>query len=273
MTERPDTAGQAASTMPQTTVDAFHRGRFFLVQPKGRGHRAGVDAMLLASLVPGDAAGRLADFGAGSGAAGMAVASRNGAIDVVLVERSAQMAQLAHQSVMLPQNAGFADRVTVLVADVTLTGRARHAAGLEDVAFDHVIMNPPFNDAADRATPDALKAQAHAMTDGLFEGWIRTASAVCRPGGQLSLIARPQSLLEILHACRNRFGGLQAIPVHPRPDEDAIRLLLTGIKGNRARLTFRPPLFLHENGEQAFSPKVDELNNGRATISRNSSRL
>ena len=30
------------------TIDAFHRGRFHLVQPKGGGHRSGVDAMLLA---------------------------------------------------------------------------------------------------------------------------------------------------------------------------------------------------------------------------------
>ncbi|MDA4844870.1 tRNA1(Val) (adenine(37)-N6)-methyltransferase [Hoeflea poritis] len=266
-------AAKAAPEAPETTVDAFHRGRFFLVQPKGRGHRAGVDAMLLASLVPGDTTGKLADFGAGSGAAGMAVASRNDAMDVVLIERSPQMVQLARKSVLLPQNAGFAGRVTVLSADVTLTGRERLAAGLEDVSFDHVIMNPPFNDVNDRATPDALKAQAHAMTDQLFERWIRTASAVCRPSGQLSLIARPQSLLEILHACRNRFGGLQAIPVHPRPDEDAIRILLTGIKGSRARLTFRPPLFVHEAGKQAFSSKVDDLNNGRATISRNSNSL
>ncbi|EJZ16614.1 methyltransferase small, partial [Rhizobium sp. Pop5] len=33
------------------TIDAFHRGAFHLVQPKGRGHRAGMDAMLLAALV------------------------------------------------------------------------------------------------------------------------------------------------------------------------------------------------------------------------------
>ena len=36
------------------TVDAFHYGRFHLVQPKGIGHRSGMDAMLLAN--PGDGA-------------------------------------------------------------------------------------------------------------------------------------------------------------------------------------------------------------------------
>ena len=51
------------------TIDAFHRGNFWLVQPRGKGHRAGMDAMMLAAAVPSHFAGRLADFGAGAGAA------------------------------------------------------------------------------------------------------------------------------------------------------------------------------------------------------------
>ena len=78
---------------PAHTLDAFHRGDFWLVQPRGAGHRAGVDAMMLAAAVPSDFAGRLADFGAGAGAAGLAVASRCPEAAVVLVENSAEMAQ------------------------------------------------------------------------------------------------------------------------------------------------------------------------------------
>ncbi len=36
-----------ADNLPET-IDAFHRGAFYIVQPKGRGHRSGMDAMLLA---------------------------------------------------------------------------------------------------------------------------------------------------------------------------------------------------------------------------------
>ncbi|TIT88992.1 MAG: methyltransferase, partial [Mesorhizobium sp.] len=57
-----------APDTPAHTVDAFHRGRFWLVQPRS-GHRAGMDAMMLAAAVPSSFAGRLADFGAGAGAA------------------------------------------------------------------------------------------------------------------------------------------------------------------------------------------------------------
>jgi tRNA1(Val) A37 N6-methylase TrmN6 len=254
------------------TVDAFHFGEFHVVQPKGRGHRAGMDAMLLASLVAGQGRMRVADLGAGAGAAGMGVASRIGGADVVLFERSPDMADYARKSIAHPANARIAPRLSVVEADVTLKGKARLAAGLADDMFDHVIMNPPFNDAGDRRAPDGLKAEAHAMHGDLFEDWIRTAGAILKPGGQLSLIARPESIADIVAACGKRFGGIEITLLHAREGENAIRLLATAIKGSRARLVIRAPLFLHgpflDGGSHRFLPAVDDLNNGRAAYPR-----
>ena len=259
--------------MSGETVDAFHRGGFHLVQPKGRGHRAGMDAMLLAAMVeprPTMRATplRVADLGAGAGAAGFAVASRLGDAEVSLFELSPEMADYARRSVALAENAETNQRIRVFEADVALTGALRNEAGLTDDTFDHVIMNPPFNEAADRKTPDRLKQVAHAMSDGLFEAWIRTAGAILKPGGQLSLIARPQSLGDIIAACGRRFGGLEITPVHAREGEDAFRILASGIKGSRARLALRPPIFMHRPDSHAFVPAVDDLNNGRAHYPR-----
>ena len=260
---------EPASSDPGQTVDAFHRGRFHLVQPKGRGHRAGMDAMLLASLVVADGPVRVADLGAGAGAAGLAVATRLSEAKVTLVERAPDMADFARRTLALADNAHLAPRLCLIEADVTLTGKARVQVGLADDYFQHVIMNPPFNDAADRRAPDALRAEAHAMTDDLFEKWIRTAGAIAMPGGQLSLIARPQSLAEIVLACGRRFGGLEVTPIHPRPGENAVRILVTAIKGSKARLQLRAPLTMHEDPHtHAFSPIVDDLNNGRTAYPR-----
>lgn len=259
--------------MISETVDAFHRGGFHLVQPKGRGHRAGMDAMLLASMVAPKPAGdgarlRVADLGAGAGAAGFAVAARLAEAQVSLFELSPEMASYARRSAALADNAATKERICVFEADVTLTGARRNAAGLVDDAFDHVIMNSPFNEAADRKTPDRLKQVAHAMEDGLFEAWIRTAGAILKPGGQLSLIARPQSLSDIIAACGRRFGGLEITPVHARDGEDAFRILASAIKGSRARLALRPPIVMHGPDGHAFLPAVDDLNNGRAHYPR-----
>ncbi len=257
-----------AATVSET-VDAFHRGRFQILQPKGRGHRAGMDAMLLASLVADDMPCRVADLGAGAGAAGMAVASRLSKAEVTLFEFSPEMVDFAQRSLLLPANAGLANRIRVQQADVTLRANARREAGLLDNYFHHVIMNPPYNDAGDRKTPDALKAAAHAMTDDLFENWLRTAAAIMMAGGQLSLIARPQSIADIIAACGRRFGGLEITLIHPRTGEDAVRVLVTAIKGSRARLTFRAPLTMHGDDSHAFLPAVDDLGNGRSGYGRN----
>jgi tRNA1(Val) A37 N6-methylase TrmN6 len=256
------------SVVTTETIDSFHRGRFHLVQPLGQGHRSGMDAMLLASLVAADRPCRVADLGAGAGAAGMAVASRLDDAEILLVERSPLMADFARRSIALAENQPFVARVSVLEADVALTGRARVAAGLLDDSFDHVIMNPPFNDGSDRRTPDALKAEAHAMVEGLFETWIRTAGAILRPGGQMSLIARPQSIADIIAACGRRFGGIEITPLHPRPGENAVRILVTAIKQSRARLILRAPLIMHETEGHRFAPDVDDMNNGRIAYRR-----
>src|SRR5690606_4971710 len=131
---------------------------------------------------------------AGAGAAGFAVAARCPQAHVLLVEKFPEMARFAKASLRLPENAALAPRIAVLEADAECTGAAREAAGLRRDGFDFVIMNPPFNARADRATPDSLKQAAHVMEDGLFQRWIRTAAAICRPRGALALIARPQSL-------------------------------------------------------------------------------
>ncbi|WP_137135556.1 tRNA1(Val) (adenine(37)-N6)-methyltransferase [Rhizobium sp. FKY42] len=250
------------------TLDAFHRGAFHLLQPAKGAHRAGMDAMLLASLVDDERPVRVADLGAGAGAAGFAVAARLPNAHVVLVERSPEMADYARRNTAIDQNRAFGSRLTVIEADVTLRGKARAAASLPDDHFHHVIMNPPFNDARDRRTPNALKAEAHAMTEDLFESWLRTANAIMIPGGQLSLIARPSSVADIIAACGKRFGGLELTAIHPRPGEDAIRLLVTAIKGSKSRLIWRAPLFMHEADGHAFSPVVDDLNNGRKAYAR-----
>ena len=248
------------------TIDAFHHGGFFLVQPAHKGHRAGMDAMLLAAAVPDGFSGVLADLGAGAGAAGMAALARCENAKAVLVEKSAEMAEFAHQSLALEQNARFKNRITVLQADVTLSGSQRRTAGLQDRSFDFVIMNPPFNSSQDRRTPDAVKAEAHVMEDGLFEHWLRTVSAILKPDGGLALIARPQSLADILNALNNRFGGISIVPVLPKPEAAAIRMIVTAVHGSRAALSIRPAIVLHDGASRDFTVEASALINGEASL-------
>lgn len=251
----------------ETSADAFHRGRFVIVQPKSGHHRAGLDAMLLAATVPDGFAGHLADLGAGAGAAGLAVLSRCPRAQVTLVENQPTMLACARLSLGHPENADLSRRATLLNADVTLAGQARQSAGLVQDMVDHVIANPPFNDARDRQTPIKGKATAHVIDSEALAAWIRTAAAIIRPGGRLAMIARPSMLGEVLGALGNRFGGTAIRPIHPRPDAPAIRFLFEAVKGSRARLMMLTPVILHPAGTgTGFTEAADALINGRAHL-------
>src|SRR3979409_98326 len=76
------------------TEDAFLGGQLRLRQPKS-GHRAGHDAMLLAAATSARSGDRVVDFGAGVGAAGLAVAKRVAGIELILVEVDEALAGLA----------------------------------------------------------------------------------------------------------------------------------------------------------------------------------
>jgi tRNA1(Val) A37 N6-methylase TrmN6 len=248
------------------TLDAFHRGRFWLVQPRQTGHRAGADALILAAAVPSAFSGRLADFGAGAGGAALAVAARCPGAEVQLVEQSPEMADFARQTLEHPKNAGLAARASLLVADVGLAGAAREKAGLAARSFDFVIMNPPFNGPADRSSPDALRRQAHVMDDGLFAAWLKSAAAVLRPRGSVAIIARPPAIAPILAAMNGRFGAADIVPVHARADAAAIRVVIRARLGSRAALSMMPPLVLHEASGNAFSARAEAIFAGEAAL-------
>jgi tRNA1(Val) A37 N6-methylase TrmN6 len=254
------------SDAPAYTVDAFHRGRFFLVQPAKGSHRGGMDAMVLAAAIPSNFAGRVADFGSGAGAAGLAALSRCPKAQAVLVERAEEMAAFADATLSHPGNAHLGDRATVLRADVSLAGKAREAAGLADRSFDFVIMNPPFNATEDRASPDALRREAHVMEDGLFESWIRSAAAVLKPRGGLAIIARPEQIGAILDALSSRFGNAEILAVHPKPDAAAIRIVVRAVRGARGKLSICPPLVMHDGADNIFTDRAEMIGNGRASL-------
>src|SRR4029077_1636659 len=131
------------------TEDAFLGGKLHLRQPKS-GHRAGHDAMLLAAATPARSGDRVVEFGAGVGAAGLAVAKRVAGIKLVLVEIDEGLAELARGNAAA--NAVPAD---IIVLDVTSAADGFAAAGLSPDSVDVVLMNPPFNDPArHRVSPD-----------------------------------------------------------------------------------------------------------------------
>ena len=250
----------ANSPLTEARQDALLGGRLRLRQPAS-GHRAGTDAILLGACVTASTAGRAADVGAGAGAAGLTALSRAPALDMTFIEIDAELVALCAANVAA--NA-FETRARAASADV-LRPAARRSAGLIDGGFDLVLTNPPFHDVgAVRSSPDPRKARAHVATAGL-EAWMKASLALLAPGGRFLMIHRADALPSIVEAAKGRLGALRLLPVHPRADAPAIRLLLSGQKGSRAPVTLLPALVLH-GADGAFAPHAAAVHRGEAGI-------
>ncbi|MGB3445327.1 MAG: methyltransferase [Xanthobacteraceae bacterium] len=223
------------------TEDAFLGGRLRLRQPVS-GHRAGHDAILLAAATAARPGQRIAEFGAGVGAAGLAVARRVTGLELVLVEINAELAALASANAAAN---GIGARVLTL--DLAANAAAFAAAGLDPDSVDGVLMNPPFNDPVrQQASPDTDRRVAHEATTTTLEGWTHAARRVLKPSGTLTLIWRAEGLADVLACLARGFGSVAVQPVHGKTGAPAIRILVRAIKGGRAPLRIYPGLMLNE---------------------------
>ena len=244
----------------EVTEDAFLGGRLRLRQPKS-GHRAGHDAMLLAAATSARSGDRVVDFGAGIGAAGLAVAKRVAGIELVLVEIDEALAELARGNAA--SNAIPAD---VIVLDVTSTADAFAASGLPPDSVDVVLMNPPFNDPVrHRASPDKAREIAHVATAATLGTWIHAARRILKSGGVLTLIWRADGLAEVLAALDRGFGNLAILPVHGDAKKPAIRVLVRAVKGGKAPTQMHAALML--NNESTMPNKqVQDILAGKGVL-------
>jgi tRNA1(Val) A37 N6-methylase TrmN6 len=141
---------------------------------------------------------------------------------------------------------GLAGRVTAVVLDAAGPAPALPAAGLAPGCAQHVLMNPPFNDpASSQTSPVPGRARAHLATGATLTAWVATAARLLADGGSVTLIWRADGLAEVLDALAG-FGGIAVLPVHPRAEAPAVRVLVRATKGRRAPLQILPGLVLND---------------------------
>lgn len=233
---------QAEAPLGALTEDAILGGALRLRQP-ARGHRVGHDAVLLAAACPAQD-GEVVDLGAGAGAAGLAVAWRAPSVAVTLVEIDPRLAALAATNAVLN---GLAARVRSVALDVAAPPRAFAAVGLAPGSASHVLMNPPFNDPArHQSSPERRRRLAHAAPRQALSAWIGTAARLLRPRGTLTLILRAEALADLVDALDPVFGAVAILPVYPKPEAPAIRILVRAVKASRAPLALMPGFALNE---------------------------
>ncbi|ARP99573.1 tRNA1(Val) (adenine(37)-N6)-methyltransferase [Pseudorhodoplanes sinuspersici] len=241
------------------TDDAILNGRLHLFQPK-RGHRFGHDAILLAAAVAAQSQDRVAEFGAGVGAASLALLSRVAGVHVTLFEIDDELCTLARENIA---RNGFSCRAQVVHRDI-MAETAEDSPARAAARFDHIFMNPPFNPTSLQASPDAARRAAHAGDSDLLRTWVNRAHDMLSSTGAVTLIWRADGLDDVLHLLANGFGGISVIPVYPAPDRAAIRIIATGRKDDRSPLRILPALTLNDRNRTPTDDAEAILRHGGA---------
>jgi tRNA1(Val) A37 N6-methylase TrmN6 len=230
---------------------AFLGGKLTLHQTAG--YRAALDPILLAAslrLEPGE---RAAEFGCNAGAALLSAAFFNPQVRFTGVELDEAAAKLAERNVAA--NA-LNDRVDVVRADAL--------AWRPEEKLDAVFFNPPFfDDPAALRAPAPERREAWINAAGL-EAWITVGLKRLREGGRLTLIQRADRLGDILAALQGKAGGAMILPVHPRIEAPAKRVIVSAIKVSKAPLQLLPGLVLHAEQGGAYMPEADAILRGEA---------
>ena len=81
--------------------------------------------------------------------------------------------------------------------------------------------------------------------DGQLASFMTCAARLLASGGAITLIWRADGLAYVLDSLGG-FGAITLMPVHPRADAPAHRLLLRAVKASRAPLTLLPALTLND---------------------------
>jgi len=244
------------------TDDAVLGGRLVLRQPR-KGHRVGHDAILLAAASDAADGGHAVELGAGAGAAGLALAQRVVGLAVTLVEIDPLLAALAEHNA---KRNGLADRARVVALDVAAPDDEFARQGVRGESATCVLMNPPFNDAArQNVSPDPQRRLAHAASGDTLVQWVGRATWLLAPSGVLTLIWRADGLGGVLAALSPDFGGITAMPIYPRPDAAAIRVLVRAVKGSRVPLALAPGLTLNDANARPTA-KAEAILRGGETL-------
>ena len=247
------------------TKDAFLDGKIQVLQPAKGGHRAGIDAVLLATAFPAQNRTRIADLGAGCGVAGFIAAARCPGAEVHLVELDPDMASFAREGKFLIENKEFSDGICVHQLDVAASSAQRNEVGLTSQTFDTVISTPPFNDLDLNPSPSTQRRLAHALDQSQLAEWVKTSADLLKSKGELWMIIRPSGLPELLIALDKAFGSVRVLPVFTAAGKNASRIIVTAKKGGRGAFSLLPGFNVHGDNER-YSQNAEDIFRGRAAL-------
>lgn len=213
------------------------------------GFKTSIDAVLLAAACPAQGGDHILDLGCGVGSAGLCVLARINDTHLAGLDIQRDHIEAARQNSALNN---ISKRCVFKCIDIRNHGES---------AFDHVICNPPYEEAgAHLVSPNAKNATARGHLDKniTIEDWVKCAFDSVKSGGSFTIIHKAAKTQSIIRALGKSFGATEIIPLWPKAGKEAKRVIIRTIKHRKSPSRLHAGLVLH-NADGTYTDAANAI--------------
>ncbi|MDR2646380.1 MAG: methyltransferase [Holosporaceae bacterium] len=216
----------------ELSENSILNGVIKLLQPKN-GYRVAIDPIILASFIKLAAHQRILDVGCGVGTIALILKKREYSAEITALDMDAEMCQICEQN----------SHINSLPLNIINVGIENHEFSREK-SFDQVVTNPPFFKKESSRVSESKK-WANVETINL-SNWIQCCFRMLKNNGILSMVHRASRLDEILGVLRG-IGSVQIIPIYPKSNREANRVVVQVIKSRKSEMKILPGIVAHQD--------------------------
>ncbi|GHU19071.1 methyltransferase [Alphaproteobacteria bacterium] len=229
----------------ELTKDYILKGKLSLLQPK-HGYRVAIDPVVLSSFVNAKDGQSILDVGCGVGAISLILKLKNPSAQITAVDVDPDICDICVRN----------SEENSLDIDIINVGIENFHKNLHNKLFDHVVTNPPFFNKRSARVSD-LKLLANFETMELSD-WISCCLKNLKNGGMFYIIHHASRICDILSSLAKKAGATEIIPIFPKDDQDAIRVIVKCKKGSMESTRITSGLILHDK-EGNFSESAKAI--------------
>ncbi|MFD1773624.1 tRNA1(Val) (adenine(37)-N6)-methyltransferase [Paenibacillus rhizophilus] len=217
-----------------------------------------MDAVLLARFASVPPRGRVLDLCTGNGVIPLLLTTRTAAV-IEGIEIQPRLADMARRSVAM--NA-LQEKITIHEGDL----RTLHLATGYGV-YDAITVNPPYMplNGSDLKL-NTHQAMARHEIGCTLEEVIQACVRLVRTGGKVSMVHKPQRLVDIVSLMRKyRLEPKTIRFVHPRANLEANMVLIEAARDGKPEVRVQPPLIVYTEDNE-YCPEILDIYYGSKEV-------
>lgn len=218
-----------------------------------------MDAVLLARFCSAPLRGKILDLCTGNGVIPLLLSTRSKA-HIWGVEIQERLADMALRNVQVN---GLEEKLHMVQGDLK---NIHQTLGYGQ--FDLITVNPPYLPvpAGEQNVNEHVAAARHEIYCTL-EDVISASAKLVKPGGKVAMVHRPTRLVDICCLMRQyRIEPKRIRFVHARAGEEAMMVLIEGMKDGKPEIRTQPPLIVYTENEQYCAELMEVYYGSRASI-------